>query len=294
MKKVTIQFGCFGAWLLGLLLILSASSPTPTPIPQGGGWLRLQRWDEGLAQICLYEGRQLKYGNLVPSSLEMITIRETMDQLRLVKAADASAAWPVMKMNLTRRTRTGVYEYVQMASVFVHRDTGRLVKLATTSSEWCGTSFTQLECPEGKAELLISNYFPSGGTRREQLDPDALPVFYDQLPLFLKQRLDSLEAGEAFQLAAPLLSHKPSYSVAPAQVLEVETGTETLADGSAVDVRRVKLRTETGDETFAFAETPLRSLVYWENEAGEHYRLRKEMFLDYWNRNQPGDEALLD
>lgn len=294
MNKITVQFGCFGAWLLGLLLILSASSPGPTPVPRGGGWLRLQRWDDGLAQVCLYEGRQLKYGNLVPSSLEMITIREALDPGRLVKASAAQNAWPVMKMNLTRRTRTGVYEYVQMASVFVHRDSGRLVKLATTSSEWCGTSFSQLECREGQAELLISNYFPNGGTKRENLNPDALPIFDEQLPIFLKQRLDELQAGETFLLAQPLLNHKPRYAVATAEVLTVESGSERLADGSEQPVRRIRLRTETGVQTYAFAETPLRSLIAWQNEAGEYYRLRKEMFLDYWNRNQPGDESLLD
>ncbi len=296
MRKPWLHMGCFALWLVGLVLIVGGLRDQPPPVPAGDGWLRLETWDHGLAQVCLYEGQRLKYGQLVPSTMEMITVREAFDPERLVKATDPDApdVLPVMKMNLLRSTRTGTYEYRQMASVFVHRDTAALHKLVATSQEWCGGSFVELERRGDEATLRISNYFPGEGSSARSIPTAELPITADELPLFLRQRLTQLEVGDSFRLAAPLLSHKPRYTVGTAEVVALDTGSETLTDGSVRAVRTVVLETPWGRESWAFADDALRTLIVWSNEAGEEYRLRKDMFLDYWNRNQPGDEALLD
>ena len=55
------------------------------PLPSSDDWLGLARWDEGLAEVSLYDGQLLVYGVPRDSVLELITVREFFDPERLVK-----------------------------------------------------------------------------------------------------------------------------------------------------------------------------------------------------------------
>jgi len=272
------------------VLLLSTGSPRAGAVH----WLDLPKWNDGWAEVALYEGKVLKYGALRKSTLEIVTVREHFDPRKLVKTrpAPGKEVLPVMKTNLVRRVRTGVYEYVQMASVFQRRDTGKLVKLATTSSEWCGTSFALFEDRGEGGRLTISNYMDDQGTSAHPDPASGGAVFEDELIPYLRQHLDDLESGSAFVMVRSLLSNNPRYRKAEARIASIEDA--PLETGGSKATRQIVL--DTGDEkqTFLFSRDGVRPLLRWENDRGEHYRLAGRSFMDYWNRNRPGDEKLLE
>ena len=117
-----------------LVALYTVTAVTATAREEDGrDWLNLPIWDEGLAEVCLYEGKMKKYGALRPFELDVITVREHFDPEKLVKTRPAKGkeTIPIMKVNIRRAVRTGVYKYVQMASVFVDRRDAGLVKLST-------------------------------------------------------------------------------------------------------------------------------------------------------------------
>lgn len=245
-----------------------------------GGWLNHPKWNEGLAEVCLFEGKELKYGTLRRSTLEVVTVREFFNPDKLVKTdpAPGKNTLPIMKCNLMRRTRTGVYEYLQMGSAFVDRRTGDLQKLSTVSAEWCGNSHSTLLRDGNGYTLRTANYFNDQGLIEEKVPEGA--IFYDELLLHLRQNLPTMKVGETLTIARSLISNKPSYA----------TEKVTVKDRSET---RIVLAFPDRTETFAFDADEMRALKSWRSSKGEVLKRKKVFFSDYWNRNKPGDERLL-
>jgi len=261
--------------------------------PARADWLNHPKWEEGLAEVALYEGTLVRYGTPRPATLEAVTVREHFDPEKLVKTApgEGKRVWPVLKTNLMRRVRTGVYEYVQMASVFQHRDDGRLVKLSCVSAEWCGNSFALFEARGGGGRLFLSSYMDDRGTNTVVV-PSGHVVFYDELLPWLRQNLDSLRKGARFRIVGTLMTNDIVVREAEAEVVERKEASVSrgLARGEGT---AVSLRIDDSTETFLFSGDGLRTLLRWSRGNGESFELRKSLFLDYWNRNRPGDERLL-
>lgn len=258
-------------------------------------WLAHPTWDEGLAEIDLYEGKLNKYGILRDASVELITVREYFHPERFVKTAGPTVgganSLPVMKQNFTRRIRTGIYEYVQAGSTFVHRNSGDLLKVSAISTEWCGNSSALLTCDGNSRSLRISNYMGDGGFNIQSVEAADDLLFYDQLILYLRQHADALQPGASLRIADTLISNNPAYQEQTAVIRSVER--TSVPEGTNPNHIVVTIEFTDRTETFRLENNPLRTLARWENNLGEWLGLRKTFFLDYWNRNQPGDERLL-
>ena len=85
-------------------------------------------------------------------------------------------------------------------------------------------------------------------------------------------------------MARSLLSNRPQYTRAQMKITKVERSEDTTT---------VDMKIDESSETFTFNNKGFRSLVRWSNDRGEYFDLRKELFFDYWNRNRPGDERML-
>jgi len=268
----------------------------PCTLAEEESWLTLSTWNEGLAEVALYEGKLKKYGILRDASVDLITVREYFHPERIVKTTgptvDGADSLPVMKQNLTRRIRTGIYEYVQAGSTFVHRNSGELLKLSAVSTEWCGTSSALLIRNGDSGSLRISNYMDDRGFSAHLVDALENLLFYDQLIPYLRHGAGSLQPGTSLRIVDTLLSNNPVFRVRSAVIRTVERQAATKNMGAA----QIEISIEFPDrtETFRFEDDPLRKLVRWENDQGEWLANRKTVFLDYWNRSQPGDEKLLN
>jgi len=244
-------------------------------------WLSHPKWDEGLAEICIFEGKQMKYGSLRRTSLEVITVREHFNPNKLVKTSPAADknVLPIMKCNQVRRTRTGVYEYLQMGSAFVDRRDGSLQKISCVSAEWCGNSHASLMRKQGGGfDLTVANYFNDEGLSTTAVPAGA--IFYDQLLLHLRQNLPTIKVRDTITVAKTLISNKPAYATETATV-------------KVVGPTKITLVFPDRTETFEFDNNELRALRSWSSSLGERLKRKKIFFNDYWNRNKPGDERIL-
>jgi hypothetical protein len=258
-------------------------------------WLNHPRWDEGLAEIALYDGKLNKYGSPRDASVDLITVREYFHPERFVKTAAPTVggvnSLPVMKQNFTRRIRTGIYEYVQAGSAFVDRISGDLLKISAISTEWCGNSSALLVCDGRSRTLQISNYMDDRGFNLHSLDTSDDLLFYDQLILYFRIHAHTLQPGTSLRIADTLISNNPVFKVRTAVISSIERSTFSKeSNGNQI---LITIDFEDRAETFLFEDNPLRNLTRWESDRGEWLALRKTFFLDYWNLNRPGDEKLL-
>jgi hypothetical protein len=250
------------------------------------GWRLDPRWDDGRAEYCAYRVTWRRYGTLWPGSALLVLVKEPWAPDLDVKAdRPRPDGFDVLKLNHVRDVRTGIYAYHQMASVFLDRQRGGVVKLATTSSEACG--ITTATMTDGR--LTAHSYFDGQGERTLAY-PGGLPE--DGLPALLRDFV----AGEAPPRVAVFPSllggRLPPLEAAawrlrrlPAAPLELPAGT----------FRAVELRLERGAEwrRYLFDAEPPHPLLALEADDGTRYELARCQRLAYWEHHTPGDEEWL-
>ncbi|WP_116125900.1 hypothetical protein [Lewinella sp. IMCC34183] len=138
-------------------------------------------WYRGEAELSVYDLEQARYGELREGEAVLIQVTEPFLVGRQVKdegGGTGEASTTVLKTNLIRRFVTGIYDYSLMTSVFTPTDGQaypRTLKVTTSSQDWCGQSYTQLN-QAGGAEwrMQLRSYFEREGDRDERLEADFL------------------------------------------------------------------------------------------------------------------------
>ncbi len=186
------MYSLFLAVLLGL-----APAAAPTDSSAAGDQFG-RYWYQGKAELTRYELNQARYGEIHKGEAVLIFVTEPFRADRQVKLerGDPSKGVTVLKLNSVRKFFTGIYPYSMMTSTFSPVSSGatnprKTLKVASSSQEWCGQTFTQLNLRGGRYEGLLRSYFDDEGDRafdfdaawledeiwtRIRLAPETLPV----------------------------------------------------------------------------------------------------------------------
>ncbi|MEO9872490.1 hypothetical protein [Ekhidna sp.] len=175
-------------------------------------------WYAGKAEITSYELQQARYGEVHSGEAVLVFVTEPFSKKKQVKLDNWRDQSPdnvsVMKLNMTKKFLTGIYPYSMMMSTFTpvsadkHPDP---FKVTTSSQEWCGHTFMQLNLEEKDYRLRGYSYFESEGDvdisvpnailedelwTRIRLNPESLPVGEVELvPSTFYLRLRHQESG---------------------------------------------------------------------------------------------------
>lgn len=269
-------------------VLFAGARPAPAGEPAWKpGFGRAALWNDGAAEISVYEATDVKYGIPRSSRAALIVVAEDLDRDRLVKA-DRPAGEPttlrVLKLNHVREIPTGAYTYQQMLSVFAGVDRLDPVKLTMTSHEWCGNSFVQWR--RDRARLEIRSYFETPGDAEVALSEEGA-VFYDALPLQLRA-LDFERAS-----AGRLRVIDTVFSARPLPPKIEEASLQVSVPTAAPSVYRVAVRRGVRLDTLDFERAFPHRLARWNRSDGGSMRLTLSRRLRYWEENAPGDERLL-
>ena len=257
-------------------------------------------WYQGEAELTSYRLEQARYGEVHPGEAVLIFVTEPFSRSRQVKLDRAGAAGDdeatVLKLNATRAFLTGVYPYTMMTSVFTPIGAEPTpLKVTTSSQEWCGHTYTQLNrTAEGWRARLFS-YFESEGDQDRTL-PAVMPE--DGLWTLLRLDPERLPTGDVRLLPSGIyqrLSHRP---------LEPYSATATLSAPGDDGVRVYTLTYPDLGRTLRIVfQADFPHLIQgWEEERASGFgagaeRLttravfKERLMLDYWTRNKRGDEV---
>lgn len=256
-------------------------------------------WYQGKAELTSYKLEQSRYDEIHEGDAVLIFVTEdflTDEQVKL-ESKDTGDATSVLKLNFTKKFNTGIYPYSIMTSTFtpvILNEFPHSLKSTTSIQEWCGHVFFQLNFRDNQYEVLQHSYFQSEGDRefnleeawledelwaRIRIDPNTLPVGNIELIpgvqyLRLSHRKPQIETATA-TLTADSTSNKPF------QIYYI--------DYENID-RQLTIKFES---TFPYA------IVGWEETypsfSGKMLTTcavkNKELFIDYWNKNNPADSV---
>jgi hypothetical protein len=253
-------------------------------------------WSRGQAEITSYVLKQSRYGEVHDGHAVTVFVTEPFSRRKQVKLDNPGASGrdhvPVLKLNLTRKFNTGVYPYSMMTSVFTPRTLEPTIKVTTTSQEWCGHTFTQLNLRGDVYDTKLFSYFESESDRRFEvpraltedelftrirLDPSRLPTgAITLIPGTTYQRLRHTRFGNEKATAAlrrgKTMHYLVKYRELP-RTLDIEF--------EAAFPHRIIGWTET------LSKTPSKRLT-------TRATRKATLMSDYWNRNGNVDRKLRD
>ncbi len=300
-----------------LAFLLACSPPlatlgTASEVPgRAGGEDFAAYWYQGTAEITTYRLEQARYGEIHEGTAVAIFVTEDFSRSKHVKLDRPEAAGAdrvkVLKLNLTKEFPTGVYPYSMMTSVFTPVDLDReakTLKVTTSSQEWCGHTFEQINRTDGGYTVELRSYFESEGDRSERigdahledglwtlirLDPSKLPTgTLEMVPGTMFQRLrhadlaaqrvqarlepaDGDSGSLEYTVRYAELERTLSIRFAAAFPYEIESWKETYRSGFGPGARTLTTRAVAAKRTM---------LDYWRRNSRADAPLRTELGLD--------------
>ncbi len=195
-----------------------SSSSSSQPVYQSKAFSNY--WYANQAELTGYTLSQSRYGELHQGNAVLVFVTEPFSEKKQVKLDRPSAAGEdkvnVLKLNYTKQFLTGIYPYSLMTSVFTPvavRERPYSLKVSSTSQEWCGHTFTQLNWQGPDYRVEGYSYFESEGDIETQVQPALL-----EDELWTRLRLDpgGIPTGEVALLPSTMylrLLHRPFAAV---------------------------------------------------------------------------------
>jgi len=291
----------------GLEAFASATGLVPETPPTEGlyrgldaGWAGAPLWDDGRAEVNLYEAvLNREQGPRKAAYAATVVVKEPFSPRYLVKADEPAAGgtFDVLKINYVMHARTGLYDWDEMISTFVHRLRLVPIKMTYSRQEWCGNIFKEWRRWRGQRSLFVSSYFDGQGTETIDLRLDDAVVPYDAVPLVLRA-LRMGEVGDSQTFTFPLYPTLRDTRVGPDAAVRA-----TLTIGRRPIIRvplgrfsalEVTLayptgRGDTAEERYWIETEPPNRILRVAGPNGEELALARSERLEYWRMT--GDDV---
>jgi hypothetical protein len=240
-------------------------------------------WGDGKAEYNIYGAQIVRYG--VPRDCEVlhILVREPSDPKQLVKPDDPKrpGAVNVLKLNQILHVPAGLEVYQQMHSNFWRVDNAQLVKFSLTSNDSCGNTYKEARRNGDAFTYEWRTYWDGMASGQEEVKAPANGYFYDELP-WIVRTLDFSKAGSEFEIqlaGSAINSKKDNFNFQPAKV------SFTSAE-RAIDVA---VKHAAGTDHFILDRWFPNLLREWNAADGTKLKMKRNLKVDYWNYNKPGD-----
>ncbi|WP_017730549.1 hypothetical protein [Nafulsella turpanensis] len=246
-------------------------------------WATDTLWDDGLAEVAVYDAEREVYGRTRDFEYTFILVKEDFNQAYNVKTDDYSREdlFPVMKVNKFARIPTQKYPYHYLSSLFFKREApNTLHKMTQSSQEWCGNTFKLFEHTGDHYRYEYTSYWDGQGDGEMQL-PDTL-WFEDALSYTL--RALRFEVGLTFDqtvLESQVTNSAPEPKVYQAQFKVSED--ETVLSDTVRPAWRVEAQLEEGKtNTYWFAKEYPNILLKQQSWDGRNMELKSATREAYW------------
>ena len=129
-------------------------------------------WNQGKAELNRYELTQARYGELRQGDAIMVFVTEDFLVDKQVKKESNTSknATPILKLNYITKFNTSIYDYSLMSSIFTPINGTNPLKISTSSQEWCGHTWLQINNRNGVYTISGSSYFEQEADREFELE----------------------------------------------------------------------------------------------------------------------------
>jgi hypothetical protein len=253
--------------------------------PEHDSFLGDSRWDQGTAEFSTYTAQERRYGTLREARVSHILVKEPWNDALGVKS-DGKGDGEVLKLNQITSVPTGMYRYEQMHSLFLDRQSGALKKFSYSHHDACGNTFKMGLARAGKLFLTWHTYWDGEGDGQRTLEWPSNTHLYEELPVLVRRWA---AAKPAFPYGLRLLNPQmfsrlgtPGSAAARAEVATRE------------GQHRFTINHPGGKDLLVVDEAFPHILRSWTRADGSQLTLVQTRMIAYWEKNQPGDETLLN
>lgn len=257
-------------------------------------------WNQGKGELSGYDLEQARYGEVHEGDAVLVFVSEPFSPKSLTKSGGTGPEIPVLKVNFDKKFLTGIYPYSMMmtvASPVNLKRHPRALKVATSSQEWCGHTYTQFNYRDGSYEMTEHSYFPREGDSEEKMEavwledeiwtrlriaPDRLPVGeVEMVPgtFYLRMRHQKIESRMATASNSPVPGN-PSGMV---YSLNYPKDKRTLS---------IQYQKEFPHQILGWEEIYSSGYGAGAKELKTKATLRNTIQLAYWNHNGNADRDL--
>ncbi len=262
-------------------------------------------WKNNKAEINSFDLKQVRYGEIREGKAVMIFVTEPFlpqSQVKYDGIKTDENRVEVLKLNLERYFKTGIYPYSLMTSVFtpLNAEPSHPIKITTSSQDWCGHSFFQLNNRTNDFEINSFSYFQQFGDQNIKLEK---AILEDEIWNRIRLDFNSLPIGEIEII--PSTQYLRFVHLEPKAFNAKAELTVQLDDGTNSEIYVYKIGYINLDRTFeiSFEKELPHKILGWEETYyplifnGEkklmttEARLIKSINLDYWKRNSNADSV---
>ncbi len=269
---------------LCVLLILAVSVSEASAA--SSHWGKHAIWDDGLAEVAVYDARRTVYGKTRTFETVLITVKEDFNTVYHAKADppyQGKQLLSVLKLNRVSEIQTENYPYRYLTSVFVDRnDVNRLVKMTMGSQEWCGNTFKEVRTWTGRHELVYHSYWDDQGDGVHAIDWDADTLLEDQLALSLRALPFSAGYSREMRILPTQISNKATHASPVAGQIRVLRDEAVEAGDTTVVAWRVEVTFGEAIQTYWFEKAGHHILVGFDSSDGRSLRLKRWARRTYW------------
>ncbi len=261
-------------------------------------------WYDGKAEITSYKLEQARYGELHEGYSVLVFVTEDFSKSKQVKLDNPNGAKgddvKVLKLNRIKKFDTGLYRYSMMDSVFTPVYTNEFpntLKLTSSSQEWCGNTFTQLNLDNNGYDVSSFSYFESEGDQKFSLQKEILE---DELWARIRLAPDTLPQGNVKIIPAAMasrLTHRELKVEIAEATLEPNANDSSLMDYTLVYDDSGRTLKITFGQLFPY------HIISWEETYKSGFgpsakvlttkaTRDKVLISDYWNKNENIDRKL--
>ena len=252
-------------------------------------------WYQGKGELTRYSLEQARYGEIHKGESVLIFVTEPFlsDKQVKLESGKSPSALSVLKLNLTRKFFTGIYPYSMMTSIFTPVDfqKHRTLKVTSSTQEWCGQTYTQLNFKNNAYQAQLHSYFQAEADQNLQLKGTWLE---DELWTRIRLAPQTLPQGEieivpALQFVR--LGHVP---------LKVEKAVAQMKVEGKSQVYALQYKNLKRSLIIRFDSSFPHMIQSWEEKSPGGFGAdapilttkavkTHSILLDYWNKNNVAD-----
>jgi hypothetical protein len=240
-------------------------------------------WDDKKAEYNIYDAKIVRNGVPHPCEVVHLLVREKFDSKQWVKTEGPARpdSIAVLKLNQILHIPAGLIDYQQMHSTWWRVDNAQFLKSSLTSSDAVGNTWKELRRTGEQASYEYRTYWDGMAEGKESVALPENSYFYDELP-WLIRTLDFAKPLEKFavQLAGSIINSKKDTIVFKPATISFKVATKTID---------VFVEHSAGTDHFMVDRDGPHLLREWIAADGSQLKLKRNLKVDYWNYNKPGD-----
>jgi len=253
------------------------------------GWRTDPAWDDGKAEVCVYEATRTIYAQERRYLATAYTDKERADPASTVKVEDGGGI-EVFKHHVSEVVPTENYDYRFSTMVYLRTEDLSPLKLSASTQDGCGASFKEIWRDGDRLRFWESVYFPGAGRREGRCELRRDTQLADALTLSLRDYPFDAPRDVALRTVP---SQKDVHRVPfdPVERTVRYGGREELElPIGRVAAHRLELVAPDGAVAARYwfaadgSAPRLHALVRYEGEPGVSYRLKSHERSAYWKR----------